>query len=231
MSTNACKKIGSSLIGQATSNQVATYQVPSGQEKLIVLRCERNNLCPNTGVLTTLLLNGKIATQGILESLTDTIQCNATPGDSVVAVASLYPLMNSARCMELGDALVTLSECDAVLTPTTSLVPDSINSSGWASTCNKKLPNPDEFQVHGTVELPTPLWTAKLTPTIPQGLNPEILMLDIVLSHKDGPVVGPQVIVQQPVQYARTMNDCPYNQVQVFYKKQLVADIPVKELL
>jgi hypothetical protein len=231
MTINACKEIRSSLIGQATSSQVMTHQVPNGQEKIIVLRCERNHLCPNTGVLTTLLVNGKIATQGILESLTDAIQCNAIPGDIVVAVATLYPLMNSVRCVELGNATVTLSECDAVITPTASMVPELINTSGWASSCNKKLPNPDEFQVHGTVELPNPLWTAKLIATIPQGLNPEILMLDIVLSRKNGPIVGPQVVVQQNVQYERTMNDCPYKKVHVFYNKQLIADIPVKEVL
>jgi hypothetical protein len=231
MTTQACKLIQTSQLGQLTSNLAMPFVVPSGQEKILITRIERTSLCRNTGVLATMLVNGEIASQGVLESETNSIQCNAQPGDIVVAVVSLYPLMNSTVCSQLGDASITLSQCDAVVVPTEFTTPESISSSDWNSSCNKKPPAPDEFHVSGTVELPNASWSAKLVPSVPQGINQEILFLDLILTRNTDPISRPQVVVKQPVLYSRSINDCPYSKVVVYYNKTSIADLSVKETL
>jgi hypothetical protein len=230
MPDQACKEIQSSRIGQASSNLAITHQVPSGQEKILVTKLNRNTLCPNTGVLATLLVNGKIATQVVLEGENASLLCNAKPGDVVVAVASLCPLMNPIACIELGEALVILNECELVGSQVAVPPPETINSYNWESLCNKLPPSPDELKVTGTVELPSAHWTAKLVLPATQGINPEILLLELSLTREADPIPRPQVVVQQQVTYSRSMKNCTYKQVQITYKGKVIAEIPVKDV-
>lgn len=53
---------------------------------------------------------------------------------------------------------------------------------------DKQPPGPHKLIVKGTITVPTGGWSASLTPAVPQGINPAIIILDLKLSRPSGDV-------------------------------------------
>lgn len=70
---------------------------------------------------------------------------------------------------------------------------DCMNKDDWSAWINKMPPPPDSFHVVGKLMASNPGQTAKLTPAVPQGVNPAILILDLKMEQKPG--MWPQVLV------------------------------------
>ncbi len=81
----------------------------------------------------------------------------------------------------------------------------------------KPLP-PFRFRVHSRIEAPTPGFTAFLQPAVPQGFNPAILILDVVLVRKSGGGV-PQVITEIDADYEDKNYKGKFTDVTVRYGK------------
>ena len=60
-------------------------------------------------------------------------------------------------------------------------------------------PAPFSLRVHSRIEAPTPAFTAFLQKAVPQGINPAILILDVVLVQKPGTVI--QVVTEIDADY------------------------------
>jgi hypothetical protein len=101
-------------------------------------------------------------------------------------------------------------------------------SRDWYAWINRMPPPPDEFHVVGEVYVSNPGVEPFLTPKVPQGINPSILLLDLYLIQKPG--VWPDVLVWKPVRYDKVAPGVKYTQVQVFCGKEVIADIPVEEI-
>ena len=56
------------------------------------------------------------------------------------------------------------------------------------ATADLMPPAPFSLRVHSRIEAPTPAFTAFLQKAVPQGINPAILILDVVLVKKPGTV-------------------------------------------
>ncbi|HJU40844.1 MAG TPA: hypothetical protein VJ724_14835, partial [Tahibacter sp.] len=78
-----------------------------------------------------------------------------------------------------------------------------MNTRNWYAWINKMPPPPDDFHVVGEVEVPNPGIEALLTVRSPQGINPDILLLDLHLFQKPG--VWPQVVTWVQARYDKVL--------------------------
>jgi hypothetical protein len=85
------------------------------------------------------------------------------------------------------------------------------------ATADLMPPGPFHFRVHARIEAPTPGFTAFLTKAVPQGINPAILILDVVLIKKPGTVI--QVVTEIDADYEDKNYKGKYSQVTVRYGK------------
>jgi hypothetical protein len=85
----------------------------------------------------------------------------------------------------------------------------------WAAWVNKMPPGPASFHVAGTLHMPHPGFEVVLVPTRPQGINPKILMLNLMLRELDG--MWAQVLTDIETKYVIDPYDGDYRQVHIFY--------------
>lgn len=228
-SSSACKVVGTGGVGESGSSEMLTHQVKGTTEKIVVLRRGSSSLCPNTGAVGLLLVNGRIADQGIMTEEGASIQANARPSDQVVAIVYMFPLFNSIACVRLGELEVTLEECDLVTrTDYAGCVISSacVESRNWYAWNNKMPPPPDDFHVVGEVDVPNPGVDVRLLERSPQGFNPAHLLMDLVLFQQPG--IWPQVVTTKQVRYDKILVNSNYEQVHVFQNQKLAAKIPVE---
>jgi hypothetical protein len=100
------------------------------------------------------------------------------------------------------------------------IVPE--NFSAWL---NVQPGGPHTFHVKGMIEVNTGGWTATLTPTIPQGINPLIKLLDLVLTPPAGPVS--EVISTIEATYDENPALHEYKQVQFRLAGEFTIDVKV----
>jgi hypothetical protein len=88
-------------------------------------------------------------------------------------------------------------------------------------------PKPDDFHIVGEVQAPNPGVDPLLVPRTPQGINPRILLLDLVLVQRPG--VWPQIVVWKQARYDKV--NVTYDQVQVFCGGVEIASVPVETVV
>ncbi len=103
-----------------------------------------------------------------------------------------------------------------------------IDTRDWYAWLNLMPPKPDDFHVIGEVFVPNPGVDPFLTPKVPQGINPQILLLDLHLIQQPGN--WPQVFVWKPARYDKVPSTIHYTQVQIFCGDEMIADVKVEEV-
>jgi hypothetical protein len=83
------------------------------------------------------------------------------------------------------------------------------------ATADLMPPAPFSLRVHSRIEAPTPAFTAFLHKAVPQGINPAILILDVVLVKKPGTVI--QVVTEIDADYEDKKYRGRHTQVTVRY--------------
>jgi len=112
---SVCDVIASGAVGESGASTMLTHSVEAEYSKMIVLRADEDqSLCPNTGVVAILIINGEVVASDTLSPERDSISYEGMPGDKVVAIVHTIPLFNEIMCVRLGDFNFTLSECDLV---------------------------------------------------------------------------------------------------------------------
>ena len=101
-----------------------------------------------------------------------------------------------------------------------------IRTKDWYAWNDLMPPPPDYFHLVGEIYVPNPGVEPLLTPKEPQGINPEILLMDLFLCQKPG--IWIQVFVWKPVRYDKVIRDTIYKQVQVFCEDVVIAEIPAE---
>lgn len=96
----------------------------------------------------------------------------------------------------------------------------------WRATINKMPPPPDVLHVRGHVEVANPGVDVVLNRRNPQGTNPTILLLDLVLVQQPGE--WPQVVVTKLATYEEKHSDLAYVTVEIHAQGQPVVSIPVE---
>lgn len=99
----------------------------------------------------------------------------------------------------------------------------------WYAWLDLMLPGPPALHVTGEVYVANPGIDPLLTPKVPQGVNPGILLLDLHLIQRPG--IWPQVFVWKPARYDRVpAGKTRYERVNIFCGDAMIADIPVNEV-
>lgn len=102
---------------------------------------------------------------------------------------------------------------------------DATETKDWYSWINLMPPPPNDFHVVGEVLVSNPGVKAILTPKVPQGINPTILLLELILVQQPG--FWPQVTTWVEARYDKVVNGSPYRSVQIFCCNEAIAEIPV----
>ena len=98
----------------------------------------------------------------------------------------------------------------------------------WYAWLDLTPPTPDHLRVTGEVFVANPGVEARLVPHEPQGINPRILMLDLLLCQKPG--IWPQHFVWTRAKFKRTGRNLRYDQVDILCGDQIIASIPVEDV-
>lgn len=232
VSSSACTTVAAGGVGESGSFEQLIHTVGGVSQKNIVLRCTASSLCPNTGAMAVLLVNGSIASSGMLTGAGASIQTTASPGDKVVALINAVPLFNQIVCVRLGELEVGLDECDLVgVNQASGIAPNdgSLNTSNWYAWNNKMPPKPDDFHIVGEVEVANPGVLVELAPRVPQGINSQILLMDLLLVQQSG--IWPQQIVKRQVRYDKVLVNSDYVEVNVFFERKLLIKLPVETVV
>lgn len=174
MPQSLCETVGNGCVGECGSTTLLTRTVPAGTSKVVVLRNIDTSLCPNQGVVGVIIVNGRPVASGDLTQKGSSIQASTVAGSQVVALANMIPLFNNISCFRLGDCQVALIECEL------EAVDNTPNTRNWTAWNNTFPPGPSSFHLFGEVEV-DPRAELILTARNPQGINPRILLLDLVI--------------------------------------------------
>jgi hypothetical protein len=112
----ACVAVAKGGVGQSGASSLLVHKVDAKLQKLMVLRNVESSLCPDTGAVAMLVVNGQPVAQGNITKVGSSIQTPDTvkSGDVVVAIVHTFPLFNGVVCIQLGELSVVLDECDLV---------------------------------------------------------------------------------------------------------------------
>lgn len=229
--SSACTTVAKGGVGESGASSIVTHIVGGPTSKIIVLRNVDSSLCPNTGAVAVLAINGVPSAVGNLTAPKSSIQVEASPGAQVAAVVHTVPLFNGVVCIRLGELSFHLDECDLVNLAGLELSAGVLSSSAiatrdWYAWNNLMPPKPDDFHVRAEVQVPNPGVDVFLAYKTPQGINPKILLLDLVLVQRPG--IWPQLVMWKPAHYDKV--NVTYEQVQVFYGSDEIANIPVVDV-
>ena len=114
--------------------------------------------------------------------------------------------------------------------PESSCVPcnEGTRTRDWYAWLNLMPPSPDDLHVTGEVYVPNPGVDPILVPREPQGINPRILLLELLLCQRPG--IWPPVLVWKQVRYDKTGRILRYDQVDIFCGDRLIVSIPVEDI-
>lgn len=101
----------------------------------------------------------------------------------------------------------------------------TVRTRKWYAWNNLQPPKPYSFHVHGEVEVPNPGVEPILHRHSPQGIIPEILILDLVLVQRPG--VWPRVVVWKNAQYGETLRDEGYARTDILCDGKVLKSLKV----
>jgi hypothetical protein len=113
--SGACIAVGHGGVGESGASSFIAHKVTGKVQKLMVLRTTETSLCPNTGAVAVLVVNGKPKAHGNITDKGSSIQTTAKPGQWVAAIVHTVPLFNEIACIRLGELSVQLDQCDLVV--------------------------------------------------------------------------------------------------------------------
>ena len=111
-------------------------------------------------------------------------------------------------------------------TETTVIAAEQNSPGAWHAWINKLPPPPDTLHVRGSVTVSNPGVDVSLYKRVPQGINPAILLLNLMLVQRPG--IWPQVIVEKPVSYEEVGRDLSYTSVEIGSDGQPGFSLPVE---
>ncbi len=107
-----CKVVGKGAVGEPGTSSFKYHKVSGKREVVMVVRTAKSNLCPSTGAVALLIVNGKPVSHGDVTQAKTSIQVSAKPGDHISAIVHTVDLHNDIKCVQLGQLEFTLEQCD-----------------------------------------------------------------------------------------------------------------------
>jgi hypothetical protein len=102
-----------------------------------------------------------------------------------------------------------------------------MKTQSWYAWLDLTPPKPDEFHVVGDIFVSNPGIQASLHKKNPQGINPKILLLDLLLIQQPG--MWPQVMTWVHARYDRVLppSSPQYESVEIFLDGKSIKKVPV----
>lgn len=99
----------------------------------------------------------------------------------------------------------------------------------WYAWIDLMPPKPDHFHVIGEVFAGNPGLQAELCPKEPQGINPDVLLLDLHLVQRPGD--WPQMMTWKQARYDKILGPRSprYKEVEIFHRGTSIAKMKVEE--
>ncbi|MFO0902229.1 MAG: hypothetical protein U0939_04470 [Pirellulales bacterium] len=229
---SACTTVAKGAVGESGASTLLVHRVASRTPKLAVLRVTESNLCPNTGVIGVLAVNGVPIAHDSLSKAKPTLQVEASDGDYVSACIYTVPLFNGVLCTRLGDLHFSLDECDLV-----GVADDKqrvggrstgcpLAHCGWYAWNDRQPPAPASFHLYGEVQVANPGIEPQLVYRNPQGFNSHIVLLDLLLIQKPG--IWIQIPTWRQVSYSRLGST--YQSAEIFCNDKPFAAVAATEV-
>ena len=138
--------------------------------------------------------------------------------------------MQITRATAIFFALLLLASSASAADPATDPVVDcrGAPTQGWAAWNILMPPPPDDFHLVGSVQVGNPGVTATLTPRVPQGIDPQILIIDLSLHQQPG--MWPQIVVWTTARYDEGASNQRYTQVQIYCGSDKIQDVAVTDV-
>jgi len=115
ISSNNCanwNQVATSCVGACGSSSTISYPVlcVSSVSKTVrfCVRNEASSLCPNTGAVATVFIDGNPVSTSVITPVGSTISFSAKCGSKVKVVTTTYPLNNGIHCVWQGELTVGL---------------------------------------------------------------------------------------------------------------------------
>jgi hypothetical protein len=112
--SGACTTVANGGVGESGASSFLLHQVSGASTQVAVLRNVESSLCPNTGAVGVLVVNGQPTAQADISEAGSSIQSEVSPGDVVAAIVHTVPRFNEIACVRLGELSVVLEICDLV---------------------------------------------------------------------------------------------------------------------
>lgn len=109
-----CTVIESGSVGEIAESVMLTHQLSSEYSKMLVLRRKESSLCPNTGVIAIVVIDGEVVASGSINSEGSTLTHELQQNETAVVVVRTVPVFNDIVCIQLGELSFDLEECDLI---------------------------------------------------------------------------------------------------------------------
>lgn len=225
--SSACVTVAKGGVGESGASSFVAHKVGQVTSKMMVVRNVHSDLCGNTGAVATIIVNGVPSTSGLITAQGSTIQAEAPIGAHVALIVHTLPLFNGILCNRLGELYFRLDECDLVAVNASGsgeyayFEPQAAVAVDWYAWNDLSPPQPDDFFVTGEVEVANPGVEVLLVPKLPQGINPRILLMELIFIQRPG--IWPTLLVRKPVRYHKA--NATYDSVEVYVGGNQIANI------
>jgi hypothetical protein len=108
----SCTTVARGGVGESGASSFLLHQVSGSGAQAAVLRNVESSLCPNTGAVGVLVVNGQPTAQADLTEVGSAIRSEVNPGDVVAAIIHTVPKLNEIVCVRLGELSVVLELCE-----------------------------------------------------------------------------------------------------------------------
>jgi len=109
-----CTTVGKGGVGESGASSIVVHQVSTGRAMNIVLRSGPSSLCPNTGAVAVITVNGIPVAMGDITNAGSQLTAEAPNGAWVTVIVHTVPLFNEIVCIRLGELEFSVDECDFV---------------------------------------------------------------------------------------------------------------------
>ena len=104
----------------------------------------------------------------------------------------------------------------------------AINARNWSAIIDAMPPNPPRLIVRGEVETTNSAIVPKLAEANPQGINPDILLLDLTLVNTGG--MGTTDVSYRPVEFRRPTSPGTFSSVTILHEDDMIASVKVENV-
>lgn len=104
--------VGKGGVGESGASSFVHHKATGRTDINVKVQNDKTSLCPNTGAIAVVAVNGEPVKFGNLTKSESSIAVAVKPGDNVIVVVHTIPLFNEIACIRLGELDFSLEQRD-----------------------------------------------------------------------------------------------------------------------